>query len=53
MLISELMTQAGLTSVHQTGGYRDDMIAYQDAREAGVCGFVCISSHGAGCSMIW
>jgi len=35
MLISELMTQAGLTSVHQTGGYRDDMIAYQDAREAG------------------
>jgi len=35
VLISELMTQAGLTSVHQTGGYRDDMIAYQDAREAG------------------
>ena len=35
MLISELMTQAGLTSVHQTGGYRDDMVAYQDAREAG------------------
>ena len=35
MLISELMTKAGLTSVHQTGGYRDDMIAYQDAREAG------------------
>lgn len=35
MLISELMTQAGLTSVHQTGGYRDDMLAYQDARAAG------------------
>lgn len=34
-LISELMTRAGLTSVHQTGGSRDDMIAYQDAREAG------------------
>lgn len=35
MLISELMTQAGLTSVHQTGGNRNDMVAYQDAREAG------------------
>ncbi len=32
-LISELMTKAGLTSVHQTGGGRNDMIAYQDARE--------------------
>ena len=31
-LISQLMTAAGLTSVHQTGGSRNDMIAYQDAR---------------------
>jgi predicted amidohydrolase YtcJ len=35
ILISELMSQAGLTSVHQTGGSRNDMVAYQDAREAG------------------
>jgi len=34
-LISELMTQAGLTSVHQTGGGQNDMIAYQDARADG------------------
>ena len=34
-LISELMTAAGLTSVHQTGGNRQDMIAYQDARAQG------------------
>ena len=34
-LISELMTKSGLTSVHQTGGSTDDMIAYQDARVAG------------------
>ncbi|MEQ8954683.1 MAG: amidohydrolase, partial [Gammaproteobacteria bacterium] len=34
-LISELMTASGLTSVHQTGGGRNDMIAYQDAREEG------------------
>ncbi len=34
-LISELMTAAGLTSVHQTGGGQNDMIAFQDAREAG------------------
>ena len=31
-LISELMTAAGLTSVHQTGGSINDMLAYQDAR---------------------
>lgn len=31
-LISQLMTAAGLTSVHQTGGGQNDMIAYQDAR---------------------
>ena len=34
-LISELMTAAGLTSVHQTGGNRQDMVAYQDARAQG------------------
>ncbi len=34
-LISELMTSAGLTSVHQTGAGTNDMIAYQDAREDG------------------
>jgi len=34
-LITELMTRAGLTSVHQTGGGRNDMIAYQDARDEG------------------
>jgi len=34
-LISELMTKAGLTSVHQTGASRNDMIAYQDARADG------------------
>ena len=34
-LITELMTRAGLTSVHQTGGGRNDMIAYEDARADG------------------
>ncbi len=34
-LITELMTRAGLTSVHQTGGSTNDMIAYQDARSEG------------------
>ena len=34
-LISELMTAAGLTSVHQTGGGTDALIAYQDAYAAG------------------
>ena len=34
-LITELMTRAGLTSVHQTGAGRNDMIAYQDARDDG------------------
>ena len=53
MLISELMTQAGLTSVHQTGGYRDDMIAYQDAREAGGMRFRMYLFRGADCSTIW
>ncbi len=34
-LITELMTKAGLTSVHQTGAGRNDLIAYQDARDEG------------------
>lgn len=34
-LISELMTKAGLTSIQQASGGRDDMIAFQDARAAG------------------
>lgn len=34
-LISELMTAAGLTSVHQTSAGRNDMVAYQDARDDG------------------
>jgi hypothetical protein len=34
-LISELMTTAGLTSIQQTGGSRNDMLAFQDARAAG------------------
>ena len=34
-LITELMTKSGLTSVHQTGASRNDMLAYQDARAEG------------------
>ena len=34
-LITELMTKSGLTSVHQTGATRNDMLAYQDARAEG------------------
>ena len=34
-LISEIMTRSGLTSVHQTGGGTNDLIAYQDAYHAG------------------
>jgi predicted amidohydrolase YtcJ len=33
-LISRLMTAAGLTSVHETGGGEDGFIAYQDAYDA-------------------
>jgi predicted amidohydrolase YtcJ len=33
--ISQQMTQAGLTSVHQTGGDEDSLIALQDAHQAG------------------
>lgn len=34
-LISEMMTRAGLTSVHDAYGTPDDLRAYQDAHEAG------------------
>jgi hypothetical protein len=34
-LISKLMTASGLTSVHETGGDTDTLIAYQDAYRAG------------------
>jgi hypothetical protein len=34
-LISELMTATGLTSVHETGGGTDNLVAYQDAYHAG------------------
>ena len=33
--ISELLTAAGLTSVHDAGASRDKLIAYQDAFTAG------------------
>ena len=46
-LISELMTRAGLTSVQQTSGGTADMIAFQDAREAGNMRFrVCMFAQG-------
>jgi len=46
-LISQLMSKAGLTSVHQTGGGRNDMIAYQDARETGGMHFrMCLFPRG-------
>lgn len=34
-LIGELMAKAGLTSVHETGGGTDNLVAYQDAHAAG------------------
>jgi hypothetical protein len=34
-LISEIMSRSGLTSVHQTGGSTNDLIAYRDAHHAG------------------
>jgi hypothetical protein len=34
-LISKMMTSAGVTSVHDTGGSALDLRAYQDARESG------------------
>lgn len=34
-LIGKLMSAAGLTSVHETGGEQDGLIAYKDAYEAG------------------
>ncbi len=33
-LIGDLMAKAGLTSVHETGGGTDNLVAYQDALEA-------------------
>lgn len=46
-LISELMTKAGLTSVQQTGGGRNDMIAFQDARDDGDMRFrICLFARG-------
>ena len=37
-IISKMMTRAGITSVHDTGGTPEDLRAYQDAREAGELG---------------
>ncbi|MDX1393661.1 MAG: amidohydrolase [Gemmatimonadota bacterium] len=34
-LIGEMMARAGLTSVHETGGGTENLVAYQDARDAG------------------
>jgi hypothetical protein len=34
-LISERMTASGLTSVHETGGDTEDLVAYEDAYRAG------------------
>lgn len=46
-LISQLMTQSGLTSVQQTGGGRNDMIACQDARDEGEMRFrMCLFPRG-------
>lgn len=46
-LISELMTRAGLTSVQQTSGGRNDMIACQDARDDGDMRFrMCLFPRG-------
>jgi len=33
-LIGEMMSKAGLTSIHETGGGTDNLVAYQDARDA-------------------
>jgi predicted amidohydrolase YtcJ len=38
-LIAEMMTRAGITSVHDAGGSPDDLVAYQDARDAGALPF--------------
>ncbi len=34
-LITQMLVRAGLTSAHDAGGSPDDLLAYQDAREAG------------------
>lgn len=38
-LISEMMTRAGVTSVHDTGGDPEALLGYQDARDAGELAF--------------
>lgn len=46
-LISQLMAKAGLTSVQQTSGGRNDMIACQDARDDGDMRFrMCLFPRG-------
>jgi hypothetical protein len=37
-LISKMMNKAGVTSVHDTGGTPESLLAYQDARDAGELG---------------
>ncbi|MBI1786499.1 MAG: amidohydrolase [Acidobacteria bacterium] len=37
-IISQMMTRAGVTSVHDAGGAPEDLLAYQDAREQGQLG---------------
>jgi len=37
-LISQMMTRTGVTSVHDTGGGPEDLLAYQDARDSGELG---------------
>ena len=46
-LISQMMTRAGVTSVHDAYGSPDDLQAYQDAREAGELRFrvYCLIGH--------
>ena len=34
-LIGDLMAKAGLTSIHETGGGTENLVAYQDAQESG------------------
>lgn len=38
-MISQLMVRTGVTSVHDAEGAPEDLLAYQDAREAGELGF--------------
>ncbi len=47
-LIAQMMTKAGVTSVHDTGGSALDLQAYQDARESGDLRFrvYCLIRYG-------